>query len=223
MAAHIALATMDLPLFPLHLVLFPGRPIPLHLFEERYLLMLQACMAGDGQFGVVAIRSGREVGDVPPEVFRIGTVAEIESVTERPGGRYDLIARGVTRMRVVSSAHDLPYLHGEVELLEDPPCGPREREGAAELARLLVDYLATLGVPREYCDRLPGDPAKLGYLAASTVQVELHEQQQLLELPSHAERIAEVTRILRREAGFTRHLGSVASYKPPGPGGAQLN
>lgn len=219
-------------MFPLHHVLFPGRPLPLHLFEPRYLHLLRDCLDGDRQFGVVAIRSGREVGidwriDDDPDrarssIHTVGTLTEIRTVAERPDGRFDIITRGCCRLRIVQALHDRPYLHAEVELLIDP-VEDADHRAATQLHEVLVPYLKGLGVPDEYCDRLPDDPGQLSYLAASALQVEVPVQQHLLELPTHAERLLETARIIRRESGIIRHLGLVGSFKPLGPGGAQLN
>lgn len=211
---------MELPLFPLHVVLFPGRPLPLHLFEDRYRRMLADVIDGDGRFGVVAIRRGRDVADTP-EVFEVGTVAEIQQVTELAGGRYEITTRGTQRFRVTQLLFDAPYLRGRVELLPDvnPGCSVR----ASKVYRLLVPYLAALGAPDELLACLPTDPNRLVYLAASALQVEVTEQQALLELDSTTARLDATLELLRREAGLVRHFGTVGSLRPPGPGGDQLN
>jgi Lon protease-like protein len=213
---------MELPLFPLHVVLFPGRPLPLHLFEPRYRQMLQDCMQGDCRFGVVAIRAGREVGGCA-EIFDVGTVARIEKVTELPDGRYDILTRGVTRFRVLHLLPGTPYLSARVELLEDPPVSEPAEQLSRQLRALLAPYLAGLGAPEELLCHLPSDPDQLAYLAAAAVQVELPEQQRLLELSCTDDRVAATLQLLRREAGLMRHFGTVGSLRPPGPHGADLN
>lgn len=227
---------MDLPIFPLHLVLFPGRPLPLHLFEPRYRQMLRDCLDGDGRFGVVAIRSGREVGtewrqegdpDADEDGLRslihdVGTITEIKTVAERPDGRFDIITRGAGRFRILRPLHDRPYLHAEVEEIADHATDADQR-ASEDLLEVLVPYLQELGVPQEFCERLPRDPAELSYLASSALQVEVPLQQELLEMPTHASRMQAARGIIRREAGIIKHLGLVGSFKPPGPGGAQLN
>lgn len=226
---------MDLPIFPLHLVLFPGRPLPLHLFEPRYVQMLQDCLEGDSQFGVVAIRSGREVGTewateaedsdagMRSVIHDIGTITQIKTVAERQDGRFDIITRGQRRFRLVEPLEDRAYLRARVELLDDPPEPDREVVAAAQLREVLVPYLKGMGVPDEYTDRLPDDPEELAYMACAALQVEVPVQQGLLELPSCAERLVAATKIIRRESGIIRHLGLVGSFRPSGPGGAQLN
>lgn len=213
---------MELPLFPLHLVLFPGRPLPLHLFEPRYRQMLRDCLAGERTFGVVAIRSGREGGGAA-DVFDVGTIARVDAVDERADGRYDIVTRGTRRFRIHELLYDRPYLRGEVEPLEEAPCDADAKALADDVLGLLGPYLTHLGAPEEVLAQLPREPAALGWLAAAFVQIEVPEQQRLLELDRPADRLSMTKQILRRESGFMRHLGTVASLRPPGPGGAQLN
>ncbi|MPZ88404.1 MAG: peptidase S16 [Nitriliruptorales bacterium] len=213
---------MKLPLFPLHLVLFPGRQLPLHIFELRYRQMLSHCMENRRCFGVVAIRAGYEVGQAA-DIFEIGTVAEIEQVSELPDGRFDIMTRGTQRFRVLDLLPGAPYLQAKVELLDDAPTGLEEAARARQLRELLVPYLASLGAPDELLERVPSDPNGLAYLAAAAAQVEVPEQQKLLELESTRRRLEAALRMLRREAGLRRHIGAVGSLLPPGPGGAELN
>jgi uncharacterized protein len=220
--AHIALAGMELPLFPLHVVLFPGRPLPLHLFEPRYRQLLTDCLAEDGRFGVVAIRAGQEVG-AAPEIFDVGTVAEIEHVDALDDGRFDILSRGVERFRVHDLVDGAPYLRARVELLPDGAVDPATENRARHLREVLVPYLVSLGAPEELLDRLPERADQLAYLAAAAMQVEVPEQQRLLELDTTAGRVAATLEMLRRETGIMRHLGTVGSLRPPGPGGAELN
>ncbi len=219
--------TSVLPLFPLRVVLFPGRPLPLHIFEPRYQDLLADVLAADRRFGVVAIRQGAEVG-AASEVHAIGTVAEVEEVEHHDDGQADIATRGVERFRIVELLDDRPYLRARVE-----PCGDRMpepavgngalREPTATLRRLLGPYLADLGAPQEMLEHLPSDPSELSWLAAAALQVDVAEQQRLLELDALDERLAATTRLLRRESGIVRHLGTMASLNPPGPGGAELN
>jgi len=213
---------MELPLFPLHLVLFPGRQLPLHLFEPRYRQMLGDCLNAGRRFGVVAIQSGREASDVP-EIFRVGTIAQIEEVCELPDGRFDIMTRGTLRFRVLELRTGTPYLRADVELLEDTPARTEEAARAREVRELLLPYLASLGAPDELLERVPHDPNELAYLAAAAAQVEIAEQQGLLELDSTRRRLEATQRMLRRENGLRRHFGTVGSLRPHGPAGADLN
>jgi Lon protease-like protein len=107
---------MDLPLFPLHTVLCPGIALPLHVFEPRYRLMIERCLAADSPFGVLWIREGREVGTGSLAVAAVGTMAEIREADRHADGRYDLITVGTRRFRVEEVITDRePYLVGRVE------------------------------------------------------------------------------------------------------------
>lgn len=223
MDAGRSLGRVQLPLFPLHLVLFPGRQLPLHLFEQRYRAMLAHCRREQNRFGVVAIRSGRPEGENDVDFFEVGTIAQIEQVDELPDGRSNILTRGTQRFRVVALVPGAPYLQAEIELLEEGPAGPEEAARARQLRELLLPYLASLGAPDELLERVPSDPNGLAYLAAAAAQVEVPEQQRLLELESTGRRLEATLRLLRREAGLMKHFGTVGSLRPPGPGGADLN
>ncbi|HEY6789464.1 MAG TPA: LON peptidase substrate-binding domain-containing protein [Trebonia sp.] len=125
-----------LPLFPLGTVLFPGMILPLRVFEERYRLMVADLLERPEprEFGVIAIRKGREVGaDAVPELYDIGCVATVREVTPHPDGRFDLVAVGTRRFRLLRADQTLPYHQGEVEYLpdedEDVEYLPDEYEG----------------------------------------------------------------------------------------------
>lgn len=124
---------IELPLFPLHMVLCPGVALPLHVFEERYRAMVARCLREGSPFGVVLIRDGREVGGGPASSAAVGTVAEIREASRFSDGRYELLVVGTRRFRIESVAvGPEPYLVGTVELLDDPV-------GETEAARDLTD------------------------------------------------------------------------------------
>lgn len=213
---------MELPLFPLHLVLFPGRPLSLHVFELRYRQMLRDCLAADRRFGVVAIRTGSEVGG-RSDIFEVGTIAEITDVDALPDGRANLTTRGVQRFRIDALVPGTAYLKARVQPLEESPSGPDDLQRASALRALLLPYLAELGAPHELLARLPVSPQPLAWLAAAALQVEVPDQQRLLEVDSCRTRLDLAVQMLRRETGIMRHFGTVASLRPPGPIGAELN
>ena len=213
---------MELPLFPLHLVLFPGRPQPLHIFETRYRQMLRDCLDSDQRFGVVAIRCGREAGGCA-QTYDVGTISEIGSVEHLDDGRANLVARGVDRFRIREILTDRPYLRAVCDPLDDEPATAVDAKLAAAVRAALLPYLAELGAPLELLQRIPVEPAPLSWLAAAAVQVDVPEQQTLLEVGSCGGRLEQSLRILRREYGFMRYVGSVGSLRPVAPAGAQLN
>src|SRR5947209_19069395 len=96
---------VEIPVFPLGVVLFPHMPLGLHIFEERYRQMMRDCHEAGTSFGVVAIREGREVGEgaLP---YEVGTLAQIRESEKLPDGRYNLRVEGASRFRVERLAHD---------------------------------------------------------------------------------------------------------------------
>lgn len=109
-------------MFPLGSVLFPGMPLPLHVFEPRYRAMTHDVLAGDREFGVVLIERGSEVGG-GDQRFDVGAVARIVEAAETQDGRWALLAVGVRRLRVQRWLPDDPYPQAEVHEIDDPPAG----------------------------------------------------------------------------------------------------
>jgi uncharacterized protein len=218
---------MRLPHFPLHTVLFPHLPLPLHIFEERYRAMTRDVLADGspyaGRFVVSMITTGREVGD--DAIARpVGTVCEIRSAEEQPDGRWLLLVVGVARVLVGGIDRGGPYAVAEVEELPE-----LDGEGAERLLpmvqRALDGYLATVKrfVARtasggehlkEHPDvtatldqvlkpiRLPDEPVAASYAVAGVLQVELSRKQHLLELADAATRLRAELELLRREVRF---------------------
>ena len=117
-------------MFPLGTVLFPYGVLPLHVFEPRYRLLTEHCLAGDGCFGVVLIERGSEVGGGDTR-FDVGTVARIVRAGQLPDGRYVLATVGIQRLRVRDWLPDDPYPQAEVELLDEPGGTATTRRPAA--------------------------------------------------------------------------------------------
>src|SRR6202041_2864182 len=114
--------SQSLPLFPLGTVLFPGLLLPLHIFEERYRRLVRDLLTEPEprQFGVIAIRKGRETGvDGVSALYEIGCTATLRRVDELDDGRFDLITVGTQRFRLLALDQTRPYLQGEVELLAE--------------------------------------------------------------------------------------------------------
>lgn len=137
---------MELPLFPLHTVLFPGVALPLHIFEPRYREMVARCLDSGGPFGIVLIRDGREVGAGPTSIATVGTVAEIREADTPGEGRYELLVVGTRRFRIGSvTVGREPYLVGDVEMLDDEVGDPAAARGLTErVTQRFVRYLTLL-------------------------------------------------------------------------------
>lgn len=216
---------MQLPYFPLHQVLFPHLPLPLHVFEERYRALATDVMADGspyaGRFVVSMITRGPEVGG-EAATQPIGTVCEVHSAERFPDGRWILLVVGAARARLGRIDRSGPYPLVEVELLDEP-----SGEGAAALvpaAQAALDaYLATVkhfvartasggNEAREPRDvtatldevlkpiHLPDEPAAASYAVAGVLQIELSRKQQLLEIPDAASRLRAELELLRSES-----------------------
>jgi Lon protease-like protein len=137
---------MEIPLFPLHVVLVPGAPLPLHVFEPRYRALLADCLASRTPFGVVCLSAGREAGATSVSFAAVGTLAEIREVARYPDGRADLVTIGTRRFRLAEvDADRKPYLVGIGELLDEPLGDPdRVARLAARVRRRFLAYLELL-------------------------------------------------------------------------------
>jgi Lon protease-like protein len=230
---------MKLPHFPLHAVLFPHLPLPIHVFEERYRAMARDVVADGSPFGgrfvVSMITEGREVGG-EATTRSVGTICEVRSAEQFPDGRWLLLVVGVGRARLGDVDRSGPYALVDARELPEPA-----GEGAATMVppvqRALDAYLATVKrfvartasvgqQSQEFPDmtasldevlkpiRLPDDPVAASYGVAGVLQVELARKQQLLDLPDAASRLRAELELLRREVRFLE-----ADPMPPMPAG----
>ena len=137
---------IEIPLFPLRSVLCPGVALPLHIFEERYRLMINRCIERGEPFGVVLLREGHEVGPARGQVAAVGTTAAIRRAGTYPDGRLDILTVGQQRFRLegVDNVSE-PYLVGRVSLL-DEPIGPEQEatDRAQRVGRRFIEYLELL-------------------------------------------------------------------------------
>ncbi|MCW2616609.1 MAG: peptidase lon domain protein [Frankiales bacterium] len=208
-----------LPLFPLGLVLLPGLVLPLHVFEERYRVLVRELLElpeEQRRFGVVAIREGREVGaDGVTALHEVGCVARLRRVEPHADGRFDIVTTGAERFRLTGLETGGPYLTGLVDWLPDE-LGPAEE--AALLDRAVraefLAYLAALADARgdELEEpELPASSLVLGYLVAATVLLDLDDRQALLAQTDGAARLRAELSLLRREGTLLRVLGATPS------------
>jgi uncharacterized protein len=198
---------VELPLFPLQTVLYPGLPIPLHIFEDRYRQMFKRVLDGERRFGVVAIVKGRDV-DADATYHPVGCVAEVAGVKRHPDGRLDVVARGRSRFKIDGVTQAAPYIVAEVSTLPEA-AGEAAEQRSVKAGRLFTRYVATLlrmaGEQVESID-IPDDPVAASYLVAAGLQIDLADKQRLLTLPSAAERLAAEAVLLRRELVLLEHL-----------------
>lgn len=134
-----------LRLFPLRTVLFPGMPLPVHIFEPRYHQLLAECLEADEPFGVVLIRSGNEAGDAEAVSHDVGTTACIESASPMGGGRVMVRTHGERRFRVLTLYRDRPFLTADVEYpVDEANTAPPELLAAVQKAFEQVQRLRQL-------------------------------------------------------------------------------
>mgnify|MGYP001488902116 CR=1 FL=1 len=109
---------VELPLFPLNLVLFPGMRLPLHIFEERYKTMIGECIDSNSPFGVLLIKEGPEAGGTA-EPFRVGTTARITQNTQLDGGRLNILTIGEKRFQLIEIIKTTPFMLGNIQYLSE--------------------------------------------------------------------------------------------------------
>ncbi len=204
----MSITSLELPLFPLNTVLFPGTAIPLHIFEPRYRQMIADCQREQKPFGIVLTRPESEhLHEIP---YPVGTIAEIRNLDRLEDGRYTLMAVGVKRFRIVSQHYEKPYLSGIVELLEDElEVEPSLQALAQQAHRLFFNYLDTLleSAPEEELQAtIPDEPEDLSYFIAYFIEVQNEERQRFLEMTSTLQRLEEEIVMLQHEIPFMRQM-----------------
>ncbi len=193
----------DLPLFPLNTVLFPGMQLKLHIFEERYKLMIRRCIHDEAPFGVILIKSGREALGPVAITHDVGCTAKIIEVQKLPFDRMNIVAVGQRRFRLRGLDHSKPYLVGDVEYFV-----PREDDKAAmrhfgrSLRPLIIRYLEILASAEEVDfdpEQIPHSPKSLAQIAAILLQADNSQKQELLRQDKMARLLNLLVEIYRLE------------------------
>jgi Lon protease-like protein len=168
-----------IPLFPLDVVLFPGTPLPLHIFEPRYKEMIAECRTHNRAFGVVrAVDQG---------LAEVGCTAEIVTIVkEYEDGRLDLVTEGRKRFELLRINEDRSYLQGEILVIDDEPGSPPQ-EDTSRAIQLHSELLAIAGARQ---DLSAADPSSLSFYLAASVPLDLDFKQKLLALRSEAGRLS---------------------------------
>jgi len=195
----------QLPLFPLNTVLFPGMPIHLHIFEDRYKLMVARCMETHAPFGVVLLQSGSEVAGEAPEAepHSIGCTAHITQLQPLGDGRMNLVAMGHERFRILAQHNDEPYMTGDVEILPLKDYSAEALDSdTPELQLWLRRYLQLLEKVENAefsIAQLPRDTLSLMYLAATILRITQAEKQAILVEDDPLQLATVLKELLRRE------------------------
>jgi len=195
MAPYSSIAVRELPLFPLpELVLFPGRSLPLHIFEFRYRIMMNTILESDRRFGV--LMWDQEQG----KPASVGCCAEIVQFQRLPDDRMKIRTIGQQRFRVLEYVREKPYRVGLVEWIEDLPTERDLQPLADDVNQLLRDVVRLsaklTGQEIELPDSIPDLPLELSYWVASNLYGVAEEQQTLLEMQNTAARLEREAEIL---------------------------
>lgn len=191
-----SVAVRELPLFPLpELVLFPGRRLPLHIFELRYRMMMNTILEGDRRFGVLMIDPNTG------EIAKVGCCAEVIHYQRMPDDRMKIMTLGQGRFRVLDYVRETPYRVGLVEWIEDEPVEEDLHPLASEVDRLLRDVVRLsaklTSQDIEFPEDIPDLPLELSYWVASTLYGVSLEQQSLLEMQNTLKRLEREAEILK--------------------------
>lgn len=204
----MSIKSIEIPLFPLNVVLFPGMVLPLHIFEPRYRQMIADCQQQELEFGVVLVQP--ESTFLREEPYAIGTMAEIRDLDRMEDGRLNIIAMGTRRFRILSQHRKKPYLSGFVEFYEDVSEPFDDLLSTDKQARSLfadyIDLLLKAANEKDVKAELPPDPEALSYFIAYFLDLEREQQQHFLELTSTLQRLKEEVAILRHEVPFLRQI-----------------
>ena len=174
-----------LPLFPLEIVVFPGAPLPLHIFEPRYKEMIGECLSHDRPFGMVRAKENA--------LSAIGCSARIVTVIKKyEDGRLDIAAEGAQRFEIIQVNQERSFLQAEVAFFEDEP-SMVSKASADTVIQLHEQLFAVMGQTVE----VERDAAYLSYRLAQDLPVDLDFKQTLLEMKSEAERVEILTEYYR--------------------------
>jgi Lon protease-like protein len=204
-----------LPLFPLDLVLLPGTPLPLHIFEPRYQEMISECLDRNQHFGVVR---GKDEKDKDQELAEIGCTAEILTVTKKyPDGRMDIVTEGRARFEVIQLNQERSFFQAEVLYLHDEP-EVASKEEVTQAMKLHSEIMTLAGAEPEKSSEI--DERQLSFHLAGSLPLDLDFKQTLLGMKSEAERLRALitffdtilptmrrTVRVRRKAGGNGHAG----------------
>ncbi|UFP95407.1 LON peptidase substrate-binding domain-containing protein [Gloeobacter morelensis] len=195
MSLSFSLAVQELPLFPLpDVVLFPGRPLPLHIFEPRYRMMMNTVLDTDCRFGVLLWDQETK------QPARVGSCAEITQVDRLPDDRMNILTVGIKRFRVLEYTRQKPYRVGLVQWIDDEPVEGDLSALTQEAKKLLADVVRLSSKLMEkplQLPTLPEEPLELSYWIGGSFYGASEEQQALLELQDTSRRLQREIDILQ--------------------------
>jgi Lon protease-like protein len=184
-----------LPLFPLDVVLFPGTPLPLHIFEPRYRAMLADCLQADERFGLLP--PGPDGG--APRPGTVGCIARVRAAHQLPDSRSNIVVVGERRFLLRQRlAGETPYLIGLVDTFDDLAGPEVAAESLAAIREVASTYLGAMEVLGGGSDRSPWaeDAEALSFQVAAAVDLEFEVKRRLLEMRTASERVALLLELL---------------------------
>ena len=203
---------MEIPLFPLpNLVLFPHIVVPLHIFEERYKMLINGCIDNSELFGLVLLRKGADE-ESEQTIHRVGVTARIVEVERLDEGRINILCEGESRFRIHRLTQQTPFWKGAVEPFDDKEHHSTESlyEQVAELYRSVVNLTASLSGSQDAEVELPESPTDLSYMVSYVLDIDSEDKQKLLEMDSTSERLRMLVAHL---TDVTRKLEEQRAYK----------
>jgi len=218
----------ELPLFPLPVVLFPGMPMPLHIFEPRYRKLLSDIRAADNLFGLSYFDADASGKEIPP-AGHIGCVAEVTETQALPDGRSNVLTVGVIRYQADAYVErGDPYLVVRANFFEDDDEEPESLSAnARDVAATFMRVANSIRVLNDERGNLPDitdtEPQKLSFLVAAALEIEPETKQELLELRSTSERLSRLRDVLARVVrGYEERARLHAIAKGNGHGGRKV-
>jgi len=194
---------VEIPLFPLNLVLFPGMRLPLHIFEERYKTMISNCIERETPFGVLLIKEGVEAGGLA-EPFRIGTTARITQNTPLEGGRFNILTIGENRFELVEIVSNTPFMVGNIRFLSEEQ-GEVSEHLLIEIREEYSTFLKQLATVAGGWNRIVDVPTDSSSLArdviatmASSIELSTSLRQEILEDPEVKSRLDRLLPLLKQ-------------------------
>lgn len=185
---------------PMFEVLFPGMPMPLDLWEDRYIEMARECLESDTEFGVVLIDKGKEVGGPVESTYRIGTTARIAFVDERDD-HISALAVGQRKFRIERVLQRKPRMHVDARFFAGTEGGGVSSELIEDSRTAFEEYLALMmeliGLP-EIEMTLPDDPERLSYMIAAHLQISAVTRQKLLEMDNSGHRLIKCIELMEK-------------------------
>lgn len=214
-----------IPIFPLHTVLWPGLPLQLHIFEERYRRLVQDCVRADRRFGVLLIKSGQEALGELAYTHSYGTIARIKQIKRLKQGCRVVVALGEQRFILRNRIESGPYLKGEIEALAMPRLSQLNITGINDLMRMVDHYVRIVTNGKEDIKNnlmQTRTPMARLWLAAALLQIPHSRKQPLLEITNPASLLLETSRLYQKQLQLLETISQSGPH-PTHPDGYSPN